>query len=144
MAYKKLLDSALRRREACKIGEAISKLAGYAAPADFAVYTYPVVKQINDILAALVNDAEGNTREILRQLRNTLMNGGWNKYRDGAVRQVAREILTRLAEADTVLAQEVDEAFDRLCDAGLNPVGASLLADADEDQDADAQEKIPG
>jgi transcriptional regulator with XRE-family HTH domain len=131
---------ALRQRAARTIRESVANLREQVTREDFAVCTYPVLKRINELLVELASaDAEGNTREILRQLRNTLMNGGWNKYRDPCVRQTTVEILNELAEAVEVLPQQVDEAFDRLNSTGLNPVGVSLFAVANEDDAGEGQ-----
>jgi transcriptional regulator with XRE-family HTH domain len=137
--------AALRRRQAQAIREAIAGLEKHAGRGDFAVCTYPVLKQVNELLATLTDAAaEGNTREILRQVRNTLMNGGWNQYRDPAVRRSATDIVSGLAETDAVLAQRVEESFDRLYAAGLNPAGAQLVGASAEDDPPDAEDQVPG
>jgi hypothetical protein len=133
----------LRQRAARSICESVAKLREHATREDFVVCTYPVLKRINELLLELASaEAEGNTREILRQLRKTLMNGGWTKYRDATARQTAMAILTELAEAGDVLPHQVDEAFDRLNRMGLNPVGVPLFAIANEDDGDDAQDKV--
>jgi hypothetical protein len=136
--------AAVRRRKCRALDAAVGGLTPHAGREDFAVCTYPVLNQINDLLTTL-NDAsaEGNTREVLRQLRNTLMNGGWNKYRDPAVRRAAAEILNGLAEADEVLPQRVNESFDRLYAAGVNPVGTRLFAAGDDDETPDGEDEVP-
>jgi hypothetical protein len=135
----------LRRRKSGKLRNAIPDLAQHAQRQDFVVCTYPVLKEIQELLTLLANsETEGNSREVLRQLRNTLMNGGWNRYRDPTVRRTGAEILTHLAEADEVLPRKVDEAFDQLDRAGLNPVGAPLPEASEEETTADAQDEVPG
>ncbi len=135
----------VRRRRAGSIAEALSDLAPHAARDDFAVCTYPVVKKISELLETLINaQTEGNTREILRQLRNTLMNGGWRDYRDAKVRKTAIAIVRILQEAEEVTPQQVEEAFDQLHDAGLNPVGPPIFADSDENEGADVQAQVSG
>lgn len=133
--------AALRQRRARAIRDAIVGLEAHAGRRDFAVCTYPVLKQLNELLMSLADaSAEGNTREILRQVRNTLMNGGWNQYRDPAVRRAAADTLKGLAEAEEVLPPRVDEAFDRLFAAGLTPAGAQLLGAGAEGDTPDAEE----
>jgi transcriptional regulator with XRE-family HTH domain len=135
----------LRQCQAWAIREAIAGLEQHAGREDFAVCTYPILKQVNDLLITLTGaPAEGNTREALRQVRNTLMNGGWSKYRDPAVRGAAADVLNGLAEADEVVPARVEEAFDRLYAAGLNPAGMQLLTVGPEDDTPDAEDEVPG
>jgi hypothetical protein len=137
--------AAVRRRKCRTLCAAMEELTPHSAREDFAVCTYPVLKLVNDLLTTL-NDVseEGNTREILRQLRNTLMNGGWNKYRDPSVRRIAVEILKGLAIAEEVLPQSVNESFDRLYAARMNPVGMPLFPVEKNDETPDGQDQIPG
>lgn len=134
----------VRRRKARELSVAFEQLEPHTVREDFAVCTYPVLKQVNELLATLLNaGTEGNTREILRQLRNTLMNGGWNRYRAPDSRRTALTILARLAEAEEILPKDVDEVFDRLYDAGLHPVGAPLFTADEEDEAPDGETEIP-
>ena len=131
----------VRRRKCRELSTSISDLAEHVGREDFVVCTYPILKRVNEFLVMLKDaDGEGNAREILRQVRNTLMNGGWNKYRDPAVRQTATDVLNSLAEADQVLPQDVNTVFDRLYQAGLNPVGSPVFVSADEDETRNGQE----
>jgi hypothetical protein len=135
----------VRRRKCGKIRATVIALAEHAARPDVAVCTYPIHKDINDLLAVLASsDTEGNAREILRQVRNTLMNGGWNRYRTAAVRETAARILSHLAEAEEVLPGKVDEVFDQLDRAGLDPVGAPLPELSEDETAADAESEVPG
>jgi hypothetical protein len=135
----------VRRRKARALCNAVERLSQDAARDDFAVCTYPVLKQVNELLTTLADaSTEGNTREILRQLRNTLMNGGWNGYKDPAARATAVAILNHLAEAEDVLPKEADESFDRLSDVGLDPVGAKLFGGDEEDDTIDGENEVPG
>jgi hypothetical protein len=135
----------IRRRRSGKIRAAVAGLAQHAERQDFVVCTYPILKEINELLIVLANsETEGNSREALRQIRNTLMNGGWNKYRTPAVRATVGHILAYLAEADEVVAQKVDEAFDQMDDAGLDPVGAPLPELTEAETNGDAENEVPG
>jgi hypothetical protein len=135
----------VRRRKSGSLRSAITALAEHADREDFVICTYPVLKEINELLIHLAcSETEGNSREILRQLRNTLLNGGWNRYRQPAVRRAAVAILTHLAEAEKVLPSLVDEAFEQLSRASLNPVGASLPEFSAEEAILDAQGQVPG
>ncbi len=133
----------LRRRNAGKISRAVTGLAEHVQRPDFAECTYPVLKELNELLSLLADaEVEGNTRGILRQIRNTLMNGGWDKYRAAAARSTVAQLLNHLAEAAEVLPHKVDEAFAQLQHAGLNPVGAPIPEMAEE-ADADAENEVP-
>src|SRR5207244_1809609 len=80
----------VRRRKARRLADSIADLSKYSDRNDFTVWTYPVLEQIKDLLATLADAAtEGNTREILRQLRDTFMNGGWESYRRSDARNLA-------------------------------------------------------
>jgi hypothetical protein len=133
----------VRRRKSREIARAIADLAEHADRQDIGVRTYPIVRQLGALLETLSHaEAEGNTREILRQVRNTFMNGGWQKYRDSSIRSEANRIMDDLAEAEEIFPEKVDEVFDRLSQVHLNPVGSPAFALDEEDDTADAQEQV--
>ncbi len=71
----------VRRRKARRIVEGLAGLAEYSDRKDFSVWTYPLIQQLKELLGDLADsDKEGNTREVLRQVRDTFMNGGWENY----------------------------------------------------------------
>ena len=115
----------VRRRKAARLAESVAELTKYSDRDDFAVWTYPVLQQIKDLLWTLADSQkEGNTREILRQLRDTFMNGGWESYRRSDACGLAIELLENLASAVEITPKDANAAFERLFRLGLNPVGS--------------------
>lgn len=134
----------VRRRKARALVEEMKALEQYCEREDLTVWTFPILNQIKELLAFLADaDEEGNTREILRQVRNTLMNGGWNRYRDAKARITVAAILERLANAEEVHAEDVDSVFDDLCRAKLNPVGSFLSGTENESPDVEKEAEVP-
>jgi len=107
---------------------------------DFQMIAYPIVQKINAALDYLQQDfEEGNTREALRRVRNTLMNGGWEEFRRAEARGAAEATVLALIHAETVTPEIADAAFNRLFDAGLTQVPSHF-----DDGDAVADEEDAG
>src|SRR5947207_381332 len=72
--------ASVRRRWARNIAKNVADLEAQALRDDFAVATFPIVTSLRKVLTDILVDAEneGNAREILRRLRDTFLNGGWN------------------------------------------------------------------
>ena len=131
----------VRRRKARRLADSILELAKYSDRTDFVVWTYPVLEQIKELIATLSDaTAEGNTREILRQVRDSFMNGGWESYRRPDARNVAFMIADQLASATEVAPKDVDAAFESLMQARLNPVGRFICDPVFQDEELDGEE----
>jgi hypothetical protein len=136
----------VRRRLTKKIQGQIIDLASHASEdPGFATWTHGILEQLRIAIQKLsdaeeyaVPEHEGNSCEILRQVRDTLLNDGWMKYREPAVRKITAEILGRLAKADEVTSEDADWAFDQLLDAGLDPAVGPILPNVKE------EDKVPG
>ena len=118
---------AVRRRQLAQpILQAITLLEESADREDPAC-TVPVVAAIRAALAFLAYaPTEGNAREVLRCLLDTFFHGGWRLYRSPAARIAAAVTAKRLLK-DQVTPADANAAFDDLCDAGLTPLGISLM-----------------
>jgi hypothetical protein len=136
--------ASIRRRKAASVAALVRELGQHADKDDFTVYTFPVLDRLKEMLGDMADaEMEGNTREIIRQLRNTLLNAGWNRYREPAVRTFAAEILTFLASAQEVEPNDVERVVATLNDLGLDSVGVPLFL-SDEDQDDEEGGEISG
>lgn len=118
----------VRRREAAKIGRLVADLEQHADGDDFEVWTHEVlgilrrlIRKLSDAEEDVEIEHEGNSCEILRQLRDTLLNTGWQRYREEDIRSAAVEVLQRLASADEVTADDAYRAVDNLLDVNLHP-----------------------
>jgi len=110
----------VRRRKAKTIGVAVAGLEKRAGGDDFEAYTYKIVEDIRALLIQLSEiHREGNTREILRQIRDTFMDGGHSQYKAPLVRKTVATILETLSVADEVTAEDVDRTWDLLFDRGI-------------------------
>jgi len=131
----------IRRRESQKLCELLSSLAEHENREDFSVATHPVVEGIRKLLLKLIDaENEGNTREILRRLRDTFLDGGWNKYRATEARALAMSIVRRLAQTEEITAEDAREVFDLLYNAGLRPVACPILDVGCEGDDIDDED----
>ena len=113
--------SSIRRRKSTKIKNMFTHLAKKAHRDDFEVFTLKVVEEIRELLVQLTDvPREGNTREILRQIRDTFLDGGHEQYRDAKARDLVASIFERLAEADEVTPDDVGEVWDEIYDGGIS------------------------
>ncbi|HUT94885.1 MAG TPA: hypothetical protein VMY37_35835 [Thermoguttaceae bacterium] len=133
--------AAIRRRETRKIARLIEDLAARADSEDFVVWTHEPLQKLRGLIHKLTEaeefsdpEHEGNTCEILRQLRDTFLNRGWERYREPAVRGAAVAILQRLAVADEVSADDAYWAMDQLLELGLNPAAGTFFGDGEEEE----------
>jgi transcriptional regulator with XRE-family HTH domain len=132
--------AAFRRAQARALAEAVAALERDAKREDFSACAYSLFSRLKETIAALTDaPREEDACEVFRQLRNTHLNGGWDRYRSRKVRRIVTGILNYLARAEEVTPDDVKAAFDKLLAAGLNPVGAPLPELEGEDEDGDAQ-----
>jgi hypothetical protein len=125
----------IRRRKAARIENAIIGLEKRANRDDFEAYTFKVVEDIRDLLIQLAEvHREGNTREILRQIRDTFLDGGHEQYKKPHVRILVASVFQKLAEADEVTPEDVDRTWDELYDNEINAgIPAVMVVESQED-----------
>jgi hypothetical protein len=123
--------ASVRRRVSIKIKSMLGSLSKKARRDDFEAFTFRVVEEIRELLAQLTDiHREGNTREILRQTRDTFLNGGHERYREEKARMLVASIFERLSDADEVTAEDVDQVWDELYDNGLaSPLPAVFVVE---------------
>jgi hypothetical protein len=143
--------AARRRIRVRKIRETITGLDAQSARDDFFVAAFPVFQEIEGALAELQPaQTEGNSREILRQVRDSLTCCGWEQYRVAAVRRAVDSVLEALETKDSVVPGDTKLSFATLSDAGLRPVIFSLSTTGegqvwdDDETESDEEEKMPG
>lgn len=130
--------ASIRRRKSTKIKNMFASLAKKAHRDDFEVSTLKVVEEIRELLVQLTDvQREGNTREILRQIRDTFLDGGHERYRDAKARDLIATIFERLAEADEVTPDDVDQVWDEIYDSGLSAPIPAVFAVAQGKEEAD-------
>jgi hypothetical protein len=128
----------VRRRRSTKIKDMFAALAKKARRDDFEVSALKVAEEIRELLVQLTDvQREGNTREILRQIRDTFFDGGHERYRDARARDLVASVFERLAEADEVTPDDVDQVWDELYDSGLSAPIPAVFAVAEENEEAD-------
>lgn len=112
--------ASIRRRTCSKIKEAVVSLAQKSDVDDFEVYTFKPFNDTIELLARLSGvQSEGNTREILRQIRDTFFDGGHERYRETEFRDLIAMIFQRLADAIEVTPDDADKTWDALYDHGV-------------------------
>jgi hypothetical protein len=132
----------IRRRESEKIAGQIAALAERSDSEDFEVWTHEPLQRLRRLIQQLSEAEEdccpkheGNSTEILRQLRDTFLKAGWQRYRDAQVRAVVGRILRNLAAADEVSAEDAFQAGDQLLDLDLDPAVGELPWDTPSDDE---------
>lgn len=108
--------ASLRRRHCRAIAGRIRDLHSLSETQSMVVATQPVLVDLKKLIARLQQTSkEANIREVLRQVRDTLMNGQWDRYAEAAVRDCVADLLSDLAEADEEVSLDVVlSAADRL------------------------------
>jgi hypothetical protein len=128
----------VRRRKCTKIKNMVASLAKKARRDDFEAFTFKVFEELRELLAQLTDvQREGNTREILRQIRDTCLDGGHERYRDAKARDLVASIFERLSEADEVTPEDVDQVWDELHDSGLSAPIPAVFTVAEGKEEAD-------
>ncbi len=134
---------AAKRRSLCRrASQSIVSLEKWQAEPEFVVWTQEPLSIIRSAIKFL-DDAEqfseieheGNSCEVLRQIRDSFLNRGWNRYRDFTIRQAITRILDRLASEEVITAEFASDTMDQLFDLSLQPVVLEALRDADEEED---------
>lgn len=130
----------IRRRETSKISDLIAGLEAHAGSEDFAVWTHEPLEKIRRMIQKLTEaeqhsdpEHEGNSCEILRQLRDTFLDNGWKRYREPSVRDLAVEVLRHMSVADEISSEDAYRAMDQFLDAGLDP-SAGMVWKHDEEK----------
>jgi hypothetical protein len=129
----------IRRRFAGKISKLIESLGSRAESEDFPLWTQQVLESLQESIRQLSAadelsspEHEGNSCEILRQVRDTLLDCGWKKYREPQVRMAVVKILQGLASADEVTAENAFDSMNQLLELGLNPSAGMAWDDEQE------------
>ncbi len=125
--------ASIRRRRSDKIARLILDLENHANESGFAVWTQEPLDELRRLIQELSDaeeyaypEREGNSCEVLRQVRDTFLNTGWERYRELAVRTGVSRVLQTLAKEDEITGGHADTVMDTLLDMDLNPsVGLS-------------------
>jgi hypothetical protein len=134
-----------RRQRAQAIRQAIIGLDADEDRDDFHVVMYPLLESVRNTLDCLLDcPTEGNAREILRLLRDSMMDGGWDRYKDRSARSVAIAVVAMLADAEEVTPRDALNAADTLEDAGFSLAPPSLLETNHETQHGRQEAEVPG
>ena len=124
----------VRRRETKTLAHEVTALTQHARRDDFGVRTFPVTERLKKLLATLsVAEQEGNTREILRRIRDSIQNGGWEAYRKPEARNVVASILGDLSTVEEVQPRHVKMASEKIAAIGFDPIAHLFDMSADND-----------
>ena len=132
--------ASVRRKGTSQIKKLAVDLANYAQSDDFAAYTQQVLVELKQLLKTIADAeelrnprSEANSCEILRQLRDSLLNDGWREYRKPNVRRIAIDALRFLSEADSVAAADAFKLGDSLLDLGIEPAVGAMTCEEEPD-----------
>ncbi|MCO8123411.1 hypothetical protein NHH03_16800 [Stieleria sp. TO1_6] len=114
---------ASRRRSRCReLAESIGNLQHNLQSIPLVVATQPILSEIKNLVASIQRiESEANTREILRQVRDTLLNGQWEKYQSVEVCRHIASVVEKLGHSLDVEFNEID-----LCAAKLENLGFEI------------------
>lgn len=130
----------VRRQKLKTLAHEVAALTQHARRDDFGVCTFPVAERLKKLLATLSTaDEEGNTREILRRIRDSIQNGGWDAYRKPEVRHVVASILDDLSKLEEVQPRHVKMASEKIADVGLDSVAHLFDLSVDNDTPNDSK-----
>lgn len=112
-----------RRRKIGELNQFLGEVAALGADERFLFAVDAAIKKIEDVLQEFAGSRrEGNTREILRTLLNVLRNAGWERFRNPGVPKKVQAFLTRLATAEWIIPEQVEEFHSLVDDLGLEPL----------------------
>ena len=119
--------ASVRRRKCRALVAKVNALPTAVVDDNWAMATHAIyvdlIKLIDEIQVA---KDEANAREILRQLRDTLTNSDWEKYRLEKCRQTAKAILTELSVAVDVTLEQTIKSADLLESQGFCVIGIPI------------------
>lgn len=134
--------ASVRRRKAKKIVHLVRALGQHATKDEFAVWTQEPLEELRRLIEELSDaeehanpESEGNSCEILRQVRDTFLNCGWECYREHDIRTGVCQILETLTVEDEVTADDADSAMDKLLAMKLNPSVGLAWTNVEEEKD---------
>ena len=129
----------VRRREAALIRRLVLSLKGHRDDPDLTIWTHEPLERLRQLIQKLTEaeefsnpEHEGNACEVLRQLRDTFLDRGWENYRKPGVCDRVAQILKRLAELDEVTADFANTTMDELFEIGLSPATGMAWNDGEE------------
>ena len=102
-----------RRRQVSQIAKHLRRLPGHAEQQDFHSVAFPVFDMVRRTYQDLAqfDQYEGNTCMILRYLRNSLVDGGWNRYKEKTVATAVADLLDRISKSESVNRQDAMDTF---------------------------------
>jgi hypothetical protein len=117
----------LRCRMIVAIAQHLRELAALGGDERFLFAVDAAIKKTEESLQEFADlKREGNTREILRTLLNTMRNGGWERFRNPVVPTKLQEFLTQLATAEWIIPEQVEEFHSLIEDQGLDSLALPL------------------
>lgn len=130
-----------RRRTATKIIALIRAIDGQADRPDLEMCAFPILEELKRAIFEVCSaDTEGNSRECLRQIRDSLISGGWENYRAQEARDAACEVLQILAASTSVTAESVFKCKGLLESAGLQAwIPPDDYIESDEHEELDGE-----
>jgi hypothetical protein len=136
-------DATIRRENIQKMIKHFDSMDRQSAREDFAVCVFPLVDSLRQTLARLADSLhEGNTREILRRVRDTLLDGAWLQYREPSARVALAAVLRHLSRAESVISEDVQRFAGEMRTAGIKTAEMPML-DFDEESDGiDGKDEI--
>jgi len=115
-AHSDEYSASLRRRTLGALAQKVGELADLRSDDRFMFAVDGAIQKVEEALQEFAQaKREGNTREILRTLLNTLRNGGWERYKPPEVARAIQEFLARLSGAEWIVPEQVN-AFHELVD----------------------------
>ena len=134
----------VRRRKAATLAKQIEELRVHSDATDFHCYTARVFDSINQLIRTLSDNetTEGNACEMLRQIRDTFWDRGFQRFRTPDFRTEIRQLLDDIASADYVESEDAEDCRRRIRAFGATPVPpVDLTLEEDDDKEFEETEE---
>jgi len=137
--------ASIRRRETAAISRMIDALPTIAdSDQDFLTCVhepYDHIQKLIDTLSSAEDhrdtEIEGNSCEILRQIRDTFTGSSWKAYRSRDVCAATLSVLKWLSTEDEITSEFVYRSLEELIAAGLSPATEIPVDDVEEEEISD-------
>lgn len=111
--------ASVRRKKCRELSSAFLGIKGQS-PQELLLETQPILNEINSLIQSLQRcSKEADTREILRQIRDTIRNGQWEHFKSEACRKAASDALRNLSNAIVADMQMVVAVAEKLENNGF-------------------------
>lgn len=124
--------AAIRRRDSKNIKVMYQSLDLAQSASSIMMQTMPILELLQKLILQLhSSDREANSREVLRQVRETLLDGQWKHYLHPNAKDTFLALMGRLAEAGEVDFHDTVDSAEKLEAVGFSISGMAIPVDGE-------------